>query len=222
MIRAAIAITQKSCRGITPEYILSRHSDERKGARNIYISHFCELLPIVGLIENDQWQSGGNKMQFSFQPIRQRDAEKMLTWRYETAFSLYNPNPDYLVWLLDPDNCYYSIYDASQELMGFFCLGVEAQVYGGDYSAIDALDVGMGLRPDLTSQGVGSRVFPEVLAFASREFAPSLLRVTVAQFNQRAMRMCQKAGFHAGIIFVAPTPQGPQHFVQMTRKAVQR
>jgi hypothetical protein len=79
----------------------------------------------------------------------------------------------------------------------------------------------MGLRPDLTSQGMGSLIFPEVLLFACCKFAPPLLRVTVAQFNQRAMRMCQKAGFHASIIFVAATPQGPHHFVQLVREAVQ-
>lgn len=160
-------------------------------------------------------------MQFAFEPIHQRDAEHMLTWRYDPPFSLYNPNPDYIIWLLDPDNHYYTIRDANQQLSGFFCLGVEAQVYGGDYTSVDALDVGMGLRPDLISQGLGSLVFPYVLAFACREFAPPLLRVTVAQFNQRAMRMCQKAGFRASIIFVAATPHGPHHFVQLVREAVQ-
>lgn len=71
-----------------------------------------------------------------------------------------------------------------------FCFGPDARVPGGDYAA-DALDVGMGVRPDLTGQGRGL----DFVNIGSRKFAPAEFRVTVAEFNKRALRVWKKAGF---------------------------
>ena len=72
----------------------------------------------------------------------------------------------------------------------------DGQVPGGDYRA-NALDIGMGLRPDLTGQGRGLMYVKAILDFAHRTFAPTAFRVTVAQFNKRALRVWEKAGFRA-------------------------
>lgn len=84
--------------------------------------------------------------------------------------------------------------DEVEELVGFCSFGEDGQVPGGDYH-LDALDIGMGIRPDLTGRGLGINYVNSVLEFARGTFNPCRFRVTIAAFNQRAMRVWQKAGF---------------------------
>ena len=65
---------------------------------------------------------------------------------------------------------------------------------GGDY-AEDYLDTGGGLRPDLTGQGLGAEVILKGLEFGRLTFGTSRFRTTVADFNQRAQKVCEKIGF---------------------------
>ncbi|MGN6677364.1 MAG: GNAT family N-acetyltransferase, partial [Streptosporangiaceae bacterium] len=58
-----------------------------------------------------------------------------------------------------------------------------------------ALDTGGGLRPDLTGKGLGRVAIGTGLAFGRREFAPPAFRVTVASFNERALRVVRSLGF---------------------------
>ena len=130
----------------------------------------------------------------------QASARAVLSWRYEEPYALYNTPPDRMEAgvqaLLDPRNAYHAITNGRGDLVGYCCIGPDAQVPGGDYNA-EALDVGMGLRPDLTGQGHGPTYVDAVLDFARRTFAPAAFRVTVAEFNARALRVWQEAGFCA-------------------------
>jgi len=51
------------------------------------------------------------------------------------------------------------------------------------------------LRPDLTGRGLGARYLAAALELARRELGAARVRVTVAEFNARALRLCEKAGF---------------------------
>jgi len=57
------------------------------------------------------------------------------------------------------------------------------------------------MRPDLTGQGRGLTFVSAVLDFARRTFTPTAFRVTVAEFNKRALRVWEKAGFQPGQTF---------------------
>jgi len=137
-------------------------------------------------------------MPFTFQPMDEASARAILAWRYDAPYTLYNADPgnieeDVQVFL-NPQNAYYSITHEHGDLVAYCCFGAEARVPGGDYGA-DALDVGMGVRPDLTGQGRGLTYITAVLGFARRTFAPRGFRVTVAEFNERALRVWERAGF---------------------------
>jgi ribosomal-protein-alanine N-acetyltransferase len=137
-------------------------------------------------------------MDLSFQPMDEASARETLTWRYEPPYDFYNPNPDKaeetVQWFLDPRNAYYAITGDVDEFVGYCCFGADARVPGGDYST-DALDIGLGMRPDLTGQGRGSDFIAAIVDFAQCTFGPQALRVTVAAFNRRAMRVYERAGF---------------------------
>lgn len=133
-----------------------------------------------------------------FKPLSREPAKEILRWRYDPPYDIYNHRtedaPATLRYLLDPANGFYSIQSADGELAAFCSFGADARVPGGDYCE-PALDIGLGIRPDLTGRGRGPRIIGEVLAFAARRFAPPRFRVTIAAFNMRARKAWAKAGF---------------------------
>ena len=139
-------------------------------------------------------------MQLRIIPVNEAQVKAFLAWRYAPPYEVYNDDAaadaSSMDYLLDPNVACHAIVDEMGDLVGFCTFGKDGQVPGGDYSA-DALDIGMGMRPDLTGQGYGALFRDTVIAFALRTFAPSMLRVTIADFNQRAKRVWEQAGFEA-------------------------
>jgi ribosomal-protein-alanine N-acetyltransferase len=133
-----------------------------------------------------------------FKPLSREPAKEILRWRYEPPYDIYNHRsedaPATLRYLVDPANGFYSLHAAEGELIAFCSFGPDARVPGGDY-AEPALDIGLGIRPDLTGQGRGPRIIGEVLAFAAGRFDPPRFRVTIAAFNERARKAWAKEGF---------------------------
>ena len=120
---------------------------------------------------------------------------------YEPPYSMYSMDtvaeadlPDEVAYLLDAANHFYGIYNPDGALIGHCVFHAEARVRGDDY-AEDALDVGIGMRPDKTGQGQGSAITAQVLNFANQQYAPSLYRATIAAWNKRAQAVCLKNGF---------------------------
>jgi ribosomal-protein-alanine N-acetyltransferase len=137
-------------------------------------------------------------MDWIFRLADEITVRRFLQWRYEPPYDVYNADPGNLEadvrYFRDPEILCYGIEDPSGELLAYCTFGVDARVAGGDYST-EALDIGLGVRPDLTGQGRGIAFVEVVLAFARRSFAPKAYRVTIAQFNQRAQKVWRKAGF---------------------------
>lgn len=101
------------------------------------------------------------------------------------------------------------------ELLAFCSFGSDGQVPGGDYGA-EALDIGIGMRPDLTGQGQGFSYVQTILNFAKRTFNPPAFRVTIAEFNIRARRVWEKSDFKPQQRFQAT--HNTRFFVVLTLK----
>ena len=144
-------------------------------------------------------------MIFVCRPIIEKDARIILSWRYEKPFDFYDLTTDStdanIENLLAPENHYFSMFDENDIISAFCCFGIDARVGGGNYLA-NALDIGGGLRPDLTGQGLSSGFFKAMLNLGDQLFEPSAFRTTVAAFNQRALRACEKTGFRRRQSFV--------------------
>ncbi|MFQ4141063.1 GNAT family N-acetyltransferase [Chlorogloeopsis sp. ULAP02] len=157
-------------------------------------------------------------MKLAFHIIDEQTARHILTWCYEPPYDFYNLDPEKLestlATLLNPENRYHTIWDENRAVIGYCCFGKDAQVPGGDYSQ-EALDVGMELRPDLTGQGQGTQIIQAVIVFARQNFQASQLRVTIAAFNQRALRAWQKVGFEIVNEFVKASDR--QRFLILNR-----
>jgi ribosomal-protein-alanine N-acetyltransferase len=131
--------------------------------------------------------------------LTQAEAEQITTWHYPPPYELYNIAPEEIeatiAYFLNPANRCFALRDRNGLLLGYGSLGEDAQVPGGDY-AEEALDLGIGIHPDLTGQGQGKHFLAAWVAFAQAQ-KPSIkqLRVTIAAFNERAQRLVQSGGF---------------------------
>jgi len=145
--------------------------------------------------------------------MTQAEAEVISTWEYEAPYDFYDAPADEhdLAELLDPAQRarqYFSVH-ATEELIGFFQLKSDG----------DAVVVGLGLRPDLTGHGLGQSFLEAGLAFAKEQFAPRRFKLSVATFNERAIKVYERAGFAVARSFMHETNGGVFPFVEMERPA---
>ncbi|MEO0759490.1 MAG: GNAT family N-acetyltransferase [Cyanobacteria bacterium J06648_16] len=142
-------------------------------------------------------------MELIFKPLEQKEAIVVLGWQYPSPYDRYNfvrgnfSEDDLkkaLIDLTNPENAFFSIFGKRNTLEGVCSFGPDGQVPGGDYSK-KALDIGMGLRPDLTGKGLGQQYAAAVVKFGISRYRPQQLRVTIAAFNRRAQTVWQRLGF---------------------------
>ncbi len=150
----------------------------------------------------------------SFRPVAEDDARQILEWRYAGEYDLYDLRADSAASLLEPAYNYYSALGGDGELIGYCCFGEDARVPGLPEEE-GVLDVGGGLRPDLTGIGLGGGFLRASCELGRELFEPGAFRVVIAAFNQRAQRVAaalgfESAGFHS---------TGERDYVVLTRKA---
>ena len=134
--------------------------------------------------------------------------------------------PAALAEMLDARGPWFVAFDTVGEPMGYCCFGTAAEVgWDGEprlWTMGDrTLSVGLGLRPDLTGQRLGLPFFTAVLAFATQRFNPDAFRLFVLPFNQRAIRVYERARFrHVGALDTPDSGSGAHLFLEMRREVM--
>ena len=148
--------------------------------------------------------------------LSEEEAHAIAAWRYPAPYERYDMRDGAVEVLLrrDKGSGYYPVLEGD-ELVGFVCFGAEARVRGQQEEAATT-DIGMGVAPDHVSRGIGAEVLRQAITFAQDHFHASRLRVAVAAFNERSLRLCASAGFveHRHFDGVAGDP-----FVELVRPA---
>jgi ribosomal-protein-alanine N-acetyltransferase len=142
------------------------------------------------------------------------DAREISGWRYEPPYDFYDAtsDPADLAELLDSERrrgTYFSALDGDSRLVRFFHFEKTGE----------AVDVGLGLRPDLTGRGLGAEFVLAGLAFARERFSPRRFTLSVATFNGRAIGVYERVGFRRGEVFMHETNGGKHEFLRMGREA---
>jgi ribosomal-protein-alanine N-acetyltransferase len=162
-------------------------------------------------------------LRFTLKQITPDDARAISRWRYGEPYSVYDGDPTSLDSLLEPRFLYHSVFDERGELAGYFCFGEDARVAAGRrlgvYEREPALDVGLGMRPDLTGRGLGEEFVRAGLHFAKETYSPPAFRLTVAAFNRRAIRVYEIVGFETVETFGATSREGGREWLLMRREA---
>ena len=148
---------------------------------------------------------------FRFRLMRQADAEAIARWHYPEPFSFYDweADPNDLAVLLDPrarGDAYFAVDDESGKLIGWF-------QFKPPHGA--SQEIGLGLHPERTGQGLGKSFLEAGLEYARRRFAPTQFTLSVASFNRRAITVYERAGFAPVRVFTHWTNGGEWEFIEM-------
>jgi ribosomal-protein-alanine N-acetyltransferase len=159
---------------------------------------------------------------YVFTPMNDEEARAVVSWRYEAPYDFYDManDPEGLEELLGPPERregYYAVR-SDGELVGFFSFGPGGQLPSFDYPDDGSLDIGLGLRPDLTGKGLGLAFLLAGLEFGRRHFAPADFRLAVATFNERAIRVYERAGFRRVTVFTHHANGADHPFLLMKRE----
>lgn len=113
---------------------------------------------------------------------------------------------------------YYAL-DEQDGIFGYVCKGESARVPGGFGAGIynDSIyvDIGLGLRPDITGQGKGLEFFTRCIHFLREQFEIHHFRLVVTCFNERAIKVYERAGFVKGITFQSKVDGQDMDFIVM-------
>ena len=89
-------------------------------------------------------------------PVAQSAAAKIVTWTYDGPYAMYSftDNLDTMGELMGGG--YYAAF-SDTALVGYYCFGDPARIPATEKDAYseEALDIGLGLRPDLCGKGFG-------------------------------------------------------------------
>jgi RimJ/RimL family protein N-acetyltransferase len=109
------------------------------------------------------------------------DFVDMAAWHYEPPYDFYDSD-------VEPVNNPERFFAVRDESGGFL-----AHYYFEEKG--EALEYGIGLRPELTGQGLGPEIFRTGLDFGRGRFSPTRIVLAVAAFNTRAIKVYERAGF---------------------------
>ena len=139
-------------------------------------------------------------------PFSEEEASSVASWSYPPPFDLYNLPPEEHQLLLarsaDGEG-YYPGLGQDGTVVAFAVFGAEARVRGQD-AVNGTLDLGLGVRPDLTSQGLGSDLLGQAVTLGRALFSPQIIRAAVAKFNIRSLNLCRKYEFRSVRDFTGP------------------
>ncbi|TAA67464.1 GNAT family N-acetyltransferase [Planococcus salinarum] len=150
-------------------------------------------------------------MYYLFQPMTQRQAEEIAqNWHYEGDYSFYDmaADPEDLAEFLDAGqrkDAYFTVHQDG-EMVGF---------YSFTQTSADTVDIGLGMKPELTGKGIGREFLKAGLKFAESAYRPDKITLSVAAFNKRAITLYRNSGFNEVERFAQATNGSTFEFVKM-------
>jgi ribosomal-protein-alanine N-acetyltransferase len=131
-------------------------------------------------------------------------AAEIAEWRYEFPYEWYDTASDpQRVELFSSAvrrEGLRAVIGDEGDLVGFFNFVREG----------DEVRIGLGMRPDLTGQGLAQPFIEAGLEYARAQWEPLRFRLWVARWNERALRAYRRAGFRE-------VRHGESRFVEMER-----
>ncbi|QDP42147.1 GNAT family N-acetyltransferase [Radiobacillus deserti] len=150
-------------------------------------------------------------MNCTFNVITQKQAEDIANWHYDENYSFYDmeADPEDLEEFLDPLQRGESVFAVTieNELMGFLTIQ--------QFTEKNIIDIGLGMRPDFTGKGMGKEFLKKCVEFILKNYGPERITLSVATFNQRAIKVYKRFGFRDQEIFIQHTNGGEYEFLRM-------
>lgn len=154
-------------------------------------------------------------MKYIFAPLNHEYANDIVSnWHYDDIYSFYDmaADEDDLKIFMDTENRHSiirAVLSEDDELVG----------WASFYTENDEFWLSLGLRPDLTGQGLGVEFVSECVRYAISHYKPTndTIKLAVALFNQRAIKVYQRTGFVETRKTIRDTPIGKVDFIEMEK-----
>jgi ribosomal-protein-alanine N-acetyltransferase len=132
-------------------------------------------------------------MQYRFVAMQEEYAQEIVRdWHYRGIYSFYDMAADaedlrIFVNKSYWENTTFAVLNLHEELIGWASFFIEEQ----------DMWLSLGLKPELTGQGLGEKFVSECLVFARSHYKlnKQAIKLEVALFNKRAIKVYQRAGF---------------------------
>ena len=123
-------------------------------------------------------------------------ANQVIEWKYDDKYSIYNHDKSFLSEC--NDGMHFAFIDEKNNLLGYMCFGIEAQIPTDEINVYhdDYLDIGLHINPNLIGKGHGKIFLNLCTKFANTHFGKFKLSATIAKFNDRAQTLFINAGFY--------------------------
>ncbi|KAB2454921.1 GNAT family N-acetyltransferase [Bacillus sp. CH126_4D] len=150
-------------------------------------------------------------MVYTYTVMTQEEAEEIAyNWHYEGEYSFYDIEADEedLAEFLHDESRGDHTFSVNEDgiLIGFFTV----------YKISDGtVDIGLGMKPDITGNGFGLQFVNAGLAFSKGKYGCNYITLSVATFNERAIKVYKRAGFEAVGTFVQKTNGSCLEFLKM-------
>jgi len=150
---------------------------------------------------------------FYFRAMNQQEAEEIANdWKYDDVYSFYDisaDEEDYAEFVNEQKRAdkYFSCY-LNDELAAWYTLNVLEN---------NNIELGLGIKPSCTGKGFGFHFVNAVMVHAASIHCVHSFALAVASFNQRAIKVYEKAGFVKTETFMQDTNGGSYEFLKMVR-----
>jgi ribosomal-protein-alanine N-acetyltransferase len=153
-------------------------------------------------------------MKYVFTSMDEKHANVVSKWHYDGVYSFYDmaADEDDLRILMDASNwrdTIKAVLNEDDELVGWAAF----------YTENNEFWLSLGLRPDLTGRGLGTEFVSECVNYAIShdKLTRGTIKLAVALFNQRAVKVYQRAGFVETNRTIRDTHIGRVDFVEMEK-----
>jgi len=155
------------------------------------------------------------KMKYIFTPMNEKYANDIVSnWHYDDVYSFYDmaADEDDLRIFMDTKNWQditKAVLNENDELVG----------WASFYTENDEFWLSLGLRPDLTGQKLGEEFVSECVKYAISQYKliKPTIKLAVALFNRRAIKVYQRAGFIETNRTIRDTHIGQVDFIEMEK-----
>lgn len=151
-------------------------------------------------------------MNLKFKEFTIEHIREVNKWHYYGIYSFYDmPSEDGLKEFLATDSevRYFACFNG-EDMIGFYCHWLED----------GQMAIGLGIKPELTGQGLGKEFTRACIEFGIKRlnYKGNNVKLMVASFNERAIKIYKKLGFKETERNVLETSDGYTEFIIMAKK----